>query len=56
MTVIYLFAQFGLEKEQALIFSGCIFLNLVLYGLLSLIPWEMENIQEKLFRLKREVM
>ncbi len=54
MALIYLFGQFGIGKEHAIVFSGCIFLTVILYGVVSYIPWEMSNIKSKLLSLKKD--
>lgn len=54
LTLIYLFSHLGLEKEKALIFSGCMFFTVIIYGLISFVPWEITSIREKLLMLKKK--
>jgi uncharacterized protein (TIRG00374 family) len=54
VTLIYFFSLFGLEKEQALIFSSCMFFTVIIYALISFFPWEMESIRRKLIPLKKD--
>lgn len=54
LALIYLFVYFGLLKEQALLFSGCMLLTVVIPALVSLVPWEMQNIRENLLMYKKQ--
>jgi uncharacterized protein (TIRG00374 family) len=52
ITLVYIFSQAGLSSEKALLFSGCMLLTIVFYGLGSFLAWELPGIKSKLISLK----
>ncbi len=51
--LIYLFSLYGIDKEFAILFSGCMFLNLIFLGIVSFIIWETAPIRNELIQIKR---
>jgi uncharacterized protein (TIRG00374 family) len=53
MTLIYLFSICHVSKEKAILFSGCMLLTILFYGVGSFLAWEMPGIKNMLVSLRK---